>query len=167
MQPLLTDLFELAYPWWQFILRAVAVYVVILLFVRLSGKRTVGQYTPFDMILVVLLGTAVQNSLIGEDVSLLGGLILAATLIGLNWLVGMLSARNQTLDRVFEGAPVLLARDGEVFHPLLRRYNITSSDFDEAMRTAGHTDRSEIALAVLEVNGRISVIGRKPDEASS
>ena len=75
MESVARSLFELGMPWWEFVLRAVAVYVVVLLMVRLTGKRTVGQFTPFDLLVVVLLGTAVQNSLIGEDTSLLGGLI--------------------------------------------------------------------------------------------
>ena len=63
----MSDLFQLAMPWWEFVLRAVVVYAVLLLMVRLSGKRTMGQFTPFDMILIVLLGNAVQNSLLGKD----------------------------------------------------------------------------------------------------
>ena len=93
MDSVFRSLFELGMPWWEFVLRATAVYVVVLVMVRLSGKRTVGQFTPFDLLVVVLLGTAVQNSLIGEDTSLLGGLILAATLLSLNWTVGKLSSR--------------------------------------------------------------------------
>ena len=68
----MSSLFELAMPWWEFVLRAVLVYFILLLMLRMSGKRTVGQFTPFDLLVVVLLGTAVQNSLIGEDFSLLG-----------------------------------------------------------------------------------------------
>ena len=74
-------MFELGMEWWEFVVRAVAVYVVVLLLTRMSGKRSMGQSTPFDILVIVLLGTAVQNSLIGEDTSLPGGLILAATLI--------------------------------------------------------------------------------------
>ena len=93
----MSDLFELSMPWWEFVLRAAVVYVVLLVLVRLSGKRTVGQYTPFDMILVVLVGNAVQNSMIGDDHSLLGGVVLVTTLIGLNWVVGVASARNRAV----------------------------------------------------------------------
>ena len=67
MDSMVRSLFELGMPWWEFVLRATAVYVVVLVMVRMSGKRTVGQFTPFDLLVVVLLGTAVQNSLIGED----------------------------------------------------------------------------------------------------
>ena len=157
----MTDLFELAMPWWEFVLRATVVYVVILVLVRLSGKRTIGQFTPFDMLVVVLLGSAVQNSLLGEDISLLGGLILAATLIGLNWLVGFVTARNKRIDRLIEGVPVLLARNGEVYRQILRRQMITEGDLIEAMREADCRSEDEIEAAYLETNGRISVVKHK------
>ena len=147
-------------PWWEFVLRAIAVYFVILVLVRLSGKRTVGQFTPFDLIVVVLLGTAVQNSLIGEDTSLLGGLILAATLIGLNWATGFSTARNPALGRLVEGSPVLLARDGVVFDDALRRQSISRGEFESEMRAADCAAPDDIHLAVLETNGHISIVKR-------
>lgn len=158
------EFFDLSMPWWEFMLRAVVVYVVLLCLVRLSGKRSVGQFTPFDMILIVLLGTAVQNSLIGEDYSLFGGLILAATLIGMNWLVGLLSARSERADRLIEGSPVLLARDGQVFGEVLRREQVSPREFEQALRQAGCTEVDDVALAVLETNGHISVIRRKDSD---
>jgi len=152
------SLFELGMPWWEFILRAVVVYVAVLVLVRLTGKRTVGQFTPFDLLLVVLLGTAVQNSLIGEDVSLLGGLILAATLMGLNWAVGWANARSDRLDRMIEGQPVVLARNGQVFRRVLRRENVSPADFERAKRKAGCEDDAQIALAMLETSGEITLL---------
>ena len=166
----MTDLFALAMPWWEFVLRAGVVYFVLLAMVRLSGKRAVGQYTPFDLILVVLLGNAVQNSLLGEDVSLFGGLLLAATLIGLNWSVGVISARSRRADRVLAGEPVLLAKDGEIYKTVLRRENISQADFDEAMREADCANVDEIHLALLETNGKISIVkheGGKPTRHDS
>ncbi len=155
------EFFDLSMPWWEFMLRAVVVYVVLLVLVRLSGKRTVGQFTPFDMILIVLLGTAVQNSLIGEDYSLFGGLILAATLIGMNWLVGLLTSRSSRVDRLIEGSPVLLARDGQLFRDVLRREQVGRREFEQVMRQADCTGIDEVALAVLETNGHISVVRRR------
>ena len=157
----MSGLFELAMPWWEFVLRATVVYFVVLAMVRLSGKRTVGQFTPFDLIVVVLLGTAVQNSLIGKDVSLLGGLILAATLIAWNWLVGFATARSRTLDRIAEGSPVLLGRNGELFDAVMRRQNISRLDVEEALRDNGIADVSGAALVTLEVDGTLTVIPRK------
>lgn len=158
----MTDLFDLGMPWFEFVLRATAVYVVVLLLTRLSGKRSIGQTTPFDILVIVLLGTAVQNSLIGEDTSLLGGLILAATLLALNWLVGFVTARNRRLHALVEGAPTVLARHGEVFWPQLRRCNIAPEDLDVAMRRAGCEGHHQIALALLETSGDISIEIRKP-----
>lgn len=154
-------MFELAMPWWEFVLRAFAVYVALLAMVRVTGKRSVSQTTPFDMVLIVLLGTAVQNSLIGEDISLLGGLILAATLIAMNYLVGWVTARWRTAHSVAEGDPVLLARNGEVFARVLRRQNLSRADFDEAMRRNGLRDDAEIECAWLEADGSVSLLKRR------
>lgn len=152
------DLLQMAMPWWELVLRAVVVYVALLVMVRFAGKRAVGQFTPFDMILLILLGTAVQNSLLGDDVSLPGGLVLAATLIAMNWLVGLLTARSDTLDDLVEGAPVLLARDGKVFRDILKREKINAADFAQAMRRENCDDATEISYATLETDGRISIV---------
>ena len=156
----MSDAFDLAMPWWEFVLRAIAVYVVLLLMLRVAGKRTVGQFTPFDMLVIVLLGTAVQNSLIGEDYSLLGGLILAGTLIACNWIVGYVTSRVPRLDRVVEGSPVLLARDGELYTNAMRAQNLSRLDIDEALREAGLDDIAHAALVTLEVDGAITVVPR-------
>lgn len=158
----MSELFDLAMPWWEFVLRAVVVYAAVLVMVRLSGKRTVGQFTPFDLIVVVLLGTAVQNSLIGKDTSLLGGLLLAATLIGLNWLVGMVTSRFHRIETIVEGEPVVLARNGQVFAHVLRRQLISKEDFEVALRMNNVNDISDVDIALLETNGQISVVQKKP-----
>lgn len=159
----MNDLFDLAMPWWEFVLRAAVVYVVLLVLIRLSGKRTMGQFTPFDMLLIVLLGTAVQNSLIGEDVSLLGGVLLAAVLIALNWCVAFVTARSERADRLIEGVPVVLARDGQLFHSVLRRELVSKNDFDEALRQNGEMTLTDVRIALLETNGSISVVKRDSD----
>jgi uncharacterized membrane protein YcaP (DUF421 family) len=150
-------------PVWELVLRASAVYLVLLVMLRVAGKRSVGQFTPFDMVLLILLGTAVQNSLIGDDVSLRGGLILAATLIGLNYVVGWITARSPRLHAVIEGEPVLLARDGVVFADRLRRECVSRSDFDQAMRRAGLVHDACIACAWLETDGSITLLPRAGD----
>lgn len=161
----MSDLFELSMPWWEFCLRAVVVYALLLVLVRLTGKRTVGQFTPFDMILLVLLGSTVQNSLLGDDTSLLGGLILAVTLVALNWCVGFLSARSSKIDSLVEGEPVLLARDGRIFHKVLKREEISPRDFDEALRSHGLLDATKVRCAFLETDGTISIIKSGPGNA--
>lgn len=154
------EMFELAMPWWEFVLRASIVYFILLAMIRASGKRTMGQFTPFDMLLVVLLGNAVQNALLGEDTSVGGGLLLAATLITLNWVVGLVSARSARVEALIEGSPVLLARDGKVYRDVLRKELISRADFDKALREAGCTEVDDIRSAVLETNGHITIIKR-------
>lgn len=161
MHDLADSLFSMSMPWWELVLRGFAVYVVVLVLVRISGKRTVGQFTPFDLIVVVLLGESVGHSMIGEDHSLLGGLMVAATLLGLNWLMGFLSARSPKFDRVAEGRPVLLARDGEVFTDVLRRHSLSEKEFDMAMRDHGVVDHGHVALAMLETSGVITIVEKK------
>jgi uncharacterized membrane protein YcaP (DUF421 family) len=154
------EMFDLAMPWWAFVLRACLVYFILLLLIRASGKRTMGQFTPFDMLLVVLLGNAVQNALLGQDTSVGGGLLLATTLLALNWLVGLVSARSAKMEALVEGVPVLLARDGKVYKDVLRRELISRADFDKAMREAGVEDLEDIRMAVLETNGHITLVTR-------
>lgn len=162
------QMFELGMEWWEFVVRAVAVYVVVLLMTRLSGKRALGQSTPFDVLVIVLLGTAVQNSLIGEDTSLLGGLILAATLIGLNWLVGFVGARSKKLNAVIEGVPVVLARHGRIYWEQVKLCNVSPADLEVAMRANGCEGFAEVELAVLETSGEITVLKREaPPQAQS
>jgi uncharacterized membrane protein YcaP (DUF421 family) len=152
------DLFHLSMPWWEFIFRAVVVYVAVLAMVRVSGKRAMGQLTPFDMLLIVLLGNAVQNALLGEDTSLGGGLLLAATLIGLNFAVGLITSRSARAERLIEGEPVVLARDGHVFRQVLRRELVSNADLEVAMRQQGCLQLEQVKLALLETNGHITIL---------
>ncbi|MDT3502232.1 DUF421 domain-containing protein [Stenotrophomonas maltophilia] len=157
------DLFALAMPWWEFILRAVVVYTVVLGLVRFSGKRALGQITPFDVLLIVLLGNAVQNALLGPDTSLGGGLLLAATLILLNYGVGWVTTRNRRLERLIEGEPVVIARDGTLLRDVLRRELISRADFDAAMRQQGCLRIDDVQVALLETTGHITIIARHTD----
>ena len=156
-------MFELSMPAWEFVLRAVVVYVVLLGMIRLSGKRTMGQFTPFDVLLIVLLGNAVQNALLGSDESLSGGLLLAAVLITLNWITGWFSARYRAAEQLIEGVPVVLARHGELFEQVLRKELVSRNDFDEALRQNGQLRLEDVDIAILETDGRISVVPKKQD----
>lgn len=156
----MSDLFALSAPWWHFVLRAVAVYAVVIVLVRVSGKRAVGQFTPFDLVLLILIGNAVQNGMNGGDNSLTGAAILAICLIALNYAVALLTARSPVAQRLIEGQPVVLAQDGNVFREVLRRELVSNADFEEAMREAGCADLAQIRSATLESNGRISIMTR-------
>ena len=150
---------ELSLPWWEFIARGAIVYGALMVMVRVSGKRTVGQFTPFDLLVVMLLSESVSNSLSGGDNSLVGGLLIAATLIALNMSVGYVASRSRRAEDAIDGKPVLIARDGEVFHDLLRRHRLGQGDWDKALREAD-VELHELKCAFLETDGTISVLKR-------
>jgi uncharacterized membrane protein YcaP (DUF421 family) len=153
-------MFDMVMPWWEFIARAVIVYVALMLMVRLSGKRTVGQFTPFDLLVVMLLSEGVSNSLSGEDNSVVGGLIVAGTLVLLNVIVAVTSARSKKVEAVVEGTPILVARDGRIFHDVLKREHVGVGDMDKALREAD-CDLDKVKCAFLETDGSISVLKRQ------
>lgn len=153
-------MFDLQLPWWEFVLRTVAVYACLLLMVRVSGKRTVGQFTPFDLVVVMLLAEAVTNALTGGDESLVGGLIAAATLIALNMATAWSSARSARVDRILEGEPKLIGRDGVIYKDTLRRERVPEADVEEALRAADCAIE-DMRCAFLEANGDISILKRQ------
>ena len=159
----MSELFQLSAPWWVFVLRATAIYVLVMVLVRVSGKRAVGQFTPFDLVLLILIGNAVQNGINGGDDSLTGAAIMATTLIALNYGIAFVTSRNRKVEKFVEGVPVVLARNGKLFDHVLRRELVSREDFREALRMNGVEDVSEVELALLETNGSISVVKKRDD----
>ncbi len=149
-------MFAPAEPWWEFVLRAAVVYAALMIMVRLAGKRTLSQLTPFDLLVMLLLSEAVSPSISASDDSIGAGLISAATLIGLNVVVAHVTARSRTAERFVEGAPVILGRDGRLYDEVLRREHVGKQDIEKALREA-QCDLDELELAVLEADGKISV----------
>ena len=156
----MNDLFQLSAPWWHFVLRAVAIYVLVMVLMRASGKRAVGQFTPFDLVLLILIGNAVQNGINGGDNSLTGAFVMATTLIALNYAVAFATSRSRRAERLVEGVPVVLARNGKVFERVLREQLVSDADFHKALRQHALAEVSDVALALLETNGSISIVPR-------
>lgn len=153
-------MFTLEQPWWELIARAAIVYVILMVLVRLSGKRTVGEFTAFDLVVVLLIAEAAQGALTGGDESVPGGLLLAATLIALNYCVGFVSARSERIDALVEGEPAVLIRNGRRDDRALRKNNIPVSDLEEAIRRAGFTSAQDVRLGILETDGEITIVPR-------
>lgn len=154
-------------PWWELILRAAAVYALLLLLIRLSGRRTVGQFTPFDLLVVMLLSESVSNALSGGDDSLLSGVISACVLVGLNALVAFATARSAGLQTLIEGEAVLVGKDGKLFSSVLKSQHVPVSDVEQALREAD-CRLQEMQCAFLEADGRISILKkRQGDEEGS
>src|SRR6266702_4076686 len=118
----------------QIVLRTGVIYLLVLIGVRLSGKREVGQMTPFDLTLLLLLSNAVQNAMTGPDTSVLGGIIAASTLLVLNYLVAELSGGNRRFRRFVQGQPSLLVHDGHIIAAHMAREHVTMDALLQALR---------------------------------
>ena len=138
--------------------RTATIYLVVLLGVRLSGKREVGQMTPFDLTLLLLISNAVQNAMVGPDNSLLGGILAAVTLLGMNYFVAELSGANRRFRKLVQGSPSLLIHNGELIPMHLAREHVSMDEIDRALREHGVASVHDVSLAVLEVDGSISVL---------
>jgi uncharacterized membrane protein YcaP (DUF421 family) len=140
------------------IIRTIVVYIVILVGLRLSGKREIGQMTVFDLVVLLLIANAVQNAMVGPDTSLIGGILAAAVLLGANALIARLRLRWPRLRRWVEGTPTLLVLHGEVIPAHMRREEIDEETLLEALREHGVGEISGVEMAVLEIDGSISVV---------
>lgn len=143
-------------------LRTAIIYGVVLLGLRLTGKREVGQMTPFDLVLLLLIANAVQNAMTGPDTSLTGGLVAAATLLAMNTLVTRVGWRSRKFRHLVGGTPTLLIHQGKVLQEHLTKERISAEDLQQALREHGVTRVEDVSLAVLEIDGSISVL--KNDE---
>jgi uncharacterized membrane protein YcaP (DUF421 family) len=150
-------MWKLAVPWWELIARAVIIYVFLLLTLRLTGKRQVGQLAPFDLVLLLVLSNAVQNAMNGGDNSLSAGLLLALTLIALNVLMANLTWRSRRLEELIEGKPRVLIHNGQLLLRYLASEKITRHELMAALRDAGVSKIEDVHVAVLETSGHISV----------
>lgn len=150
-------MFDLNLNWWEFIARGAVVYLALLVIVRMSGKRTVGQFTPFDLLVIMLLSEAVGGSMVGGDESLIGGLIVAVTLVALNVAIAYVASRNQRLEVMIEGEEVLLGRNGKVFQDVLKAHRIGQNEINRAFHAAGVTP-GDMAYLILEADGSINVV---------
>ncbi len=139
-------------------IRAAIIYFVVLIGLRLTGKREVGQMTPFDLVLLLLIANAVQNAMTGPDTSVTGGIVAAATLLVMNVLVTRLVWRNRKIRQVVEGSPTLLIRHGKILKDHLDKEKISIESLRQALREHGVADMADVNLAVLEIDGSISVL---------
>ena len=142
----------------EIVLRTTIVYVVLVAGIRLSGKRQIGQMTPFDLVVLLLLSNAVQNAMTGPDTSVPGGIVAAVTLLVLNHLVSKLRMAHPTLRWLVVGMPVTLVQNGNIQFQSLEHEQMTEEDLMANLREHQCTALNEVALATLEVDGEVSVV---------
>ena len=160
-------MFVLSVPWWEIVVRTVVVYIVVFLLLRVSGKRELGQMTPFELVVLLVIANAVQNAMNGGDNSLLGGIIAAATLIGTNLVVQRLAHRVPFLERVFSSEPTILISNGRIVDRNCEREDVSVEELEMAAREKGIGELKNVHTAILEVNGDISIIPKDPGTGTS
>ena len=167
MHDMWKDMFVLALPLAEKILRPVVVYAFLVISLRLSGKRELVQLNPFDLVVLLTLSNTVQNAIIGEDNTVTGGIIGATSLLVVNYLVVRFLYKHRSLDQLIEGKADILIEDGKVRTQHLKRELITMAQLEAAARKQGFESLSEVQQCVLEPGGTITFLGRKPgtDEA--
>jgi uncharacterized membrane protein YcaP (DUF421 family) len=159
--PMLHDLyshmFQLPLPFLEKLLRPVVVYLVLVILLRLFGKRELAQLNPFDLVVLLSLSNTVQNAIIGEDNSVTGGVIGAIGLLGINWLVAKSLYRSPRLMQMFEGSATVLVRDGKIDEEAMKRESLTREELIEAIHRQGFERLSQVRRCVLEPAGTFYV----------
>ena len=152
-------MFNISVPWWELVIRGLIVYLFLIGLLRLTGKRQIGEFSPLDLILLLILSNAVQNSMSAGDNSLVGGLISATTLVGINYLVNLLMFKSKKFEAVLEGNSQVIISHGKVCDEVMNDAKLTRLELDSTLRLAGYFEISKVKLAILENNGRVSVQG--------
>jgi uncharacterized membrane protein YcaP (DUF421 family) len=146
-------MFDLSISVGEFIIRAAVVYLVLFLLLRFIGKKHVGQLSPFDLVVLLIISETVDGSLIGNDGSLIG----AATLVLIMQLVGYITWKSKKAARFLEGTPRVLVRHGQVNNEILSKEQVTRSELIEALRHEGTCSLTNVRFAVLENDGTITI----------
>ena len=147
-------------------IRGIVVYLGLFVLLRIIGKKHVGELSPFDLVVLLVISETVDGSLIGDDHSLTGGLISAATLVVVVQLVGYFTWRFKTVEKFVDGLPRILVRHGHVCDNALNREQVTRSELLEALRREGHSSLTNVRFAVLETDGSITIASRAGERSS-
>jgi uncharacterized membrane protein YcaP (DUF421 family) len=162
LQTLSIDMFHLPVPVVEKIIRSVIMYLCLVVFLRMFGKRELAQLNPFDLVVLLTLSNTVQNAIIGDDNSVTGGIIGAFTLLAINWITMWILFRAPKVNAALQGPATTLIRNGEVDQTALRRESLTHEELISVLNKNGFSDPSEVEVCVLEPNGTFYVNGKQP-----
>ncbi len=162
MHSIWTDLLLPGVPILEKVIRVIVIYAVLLVGLRLAGKRELGQLNPFDLVVLLVLSNTVQNAIIGPDDSMTGGIVSAVVLLAVNYAVVRFLFMHPRLDRLAEGDALVLVRDGRIVEENLRRELITRAELESAARRQGIDDLKQVQCARLEVGGALSFVLKDP-----
>jgi len=155
-------MFQLPLPIIEKLLRPIIVYLVLVILLRIFGKRELAQLNPFDLVVLLSLSNTVQNAIIGEDNSVSGGIIGAFSLLAINWVVARILFKSPRLTHLVESSSTVLVRDGKMDKRAMERESLTSDELLSAIHKQGITHLHEVALCQLEPNGTFYVEAREP-----
>ncbi len=155
-------MFPLGLPVIEKLARPVIVYLVLVLLLRLFGKRELAQLNPFDLVVLLSLSNTVQNAIIGDDNSVSGGVIGAFSLLSINWLVARVLFRSPKLTRMVEGTATVLVRNGKMDDKALEHESLTPDELLSAIHKQGFPHLHDVAVCQLEPNGTFYVEAREP-----
>jgi uncharacterized membrane protein YcaP (DUF421 family) len=154
------NLVSIGSSWQERAVRAIVVYALLLILMRIFGRRELGQLTGFDVIVLLTISNILQNAMIGNDNSVVGGVIGAAVLLGANLTLAFIVFRSRRVERLVEGGPKILIHDGQLQGAQIRSELLTEQDLLSAVHREGLESFSDVHLAVAEPNGMISIIPR-------
>ncbi|MEX2246033.1 MAG: YetF domain-containing protein [Dehalococcoidia bacterium] len=152
------DVFGIHADLWEIVYRTAIIYAAIVIGMRLTGRRQLGQMTPFDLVLGLLIANAVQNAMVGPDTTIFGGVVAAGTLLVLNRGLEIASDRLPLLRHAIEGKPILLVNDGVFIPDHVRAAGLSDDLIMQAIREHGFERLDQVRMAVLEIDGTVSIV---------
>jgi uncharacterized membrane protein YcaP (DUF421 family) len=153
---------HLPIPFLEKILRPIIVYLCLIVFLRIFGKRELAQLNPFDLVVLLSLSNTVQNAIIGDDNSVSGGIVGAFTLLAVNWLLMKVLYKAPKLTEILQGSPTTLITNGVVDHEEMKRQILSPEELTSVLNKNGYNDPAQVQLCVLEPNGTFYVKGKTP-----
>lgn len=156
----MANAFELAAPWWTFVVRGAVTYLGLLVLMRLAGKRSFGEMSAFDVVIIALAGGTLRTAIIGDDQGLLGPFLGVGSILATDKALAWLCTRFPRVNRLVEGFPTLLIRNGKRDPDALRSQNLPDAALDRALHGAGIEDDADVRTGRLEPNGKITLIRR-------
>ncbi|MGF6221897.1 DUF421 domain-containing protein [Pseudomonas frederiksbergensis] len=145
------------------VLRAAVMYLALMVLFKIAGRRSLAELTTFDFVLLMIIGEATQQALLGNDFSLTNSMLVIVTLIAIDVGLSLLKQRSQWVQRLIDGGPTIIVENGKILHKRLRHARLVEADVMEAARSSqGIETLEQIKFAIIERNGKISVIAQEP-----
>lgn len=154
-------MWSLENPWWEYLLRPFVLYVVILILFKIIGKKPLGELSPFDLVLLLIVGESVGESITGGDSSLPAALITVFAFLMINYIFEVINYRSKAAKKVLEGEPQILIHHGVVNKKLCRKEHITPEEIESVLREHKVEHLDQVKFGILETNGKISIIENK------